>query len=79
MTYQIRGGGLVKMTNSARSRITEVGIIQVIRRFEGVVWMLTGVKHLQDLKEILISFKMLDVKGYLYFSEGRMLKISEEL
>ena len=45
--------------------------------FDGIVIMLTDVKHVPYLKRNLILLRTLDSKGYRYTSEGRSLKVSK--
>ena len=57
------------MANGARSRVTRVGTVR-IHMFDGVVRIVTGVKHVPGLKRNLISLGTLDKRGYRYPSQG---------
>lgn len=54
IAYQPCEKGIVNMANGAQSKIAGVGTVRV-RMFDGVVRMLTGVRHVPGLKRNLIS------------------------
>ncbi|GLJ50715.1 hypothetical protein SUGI_1080450 [Cryptomeria japonica] len=45
--------------------------------FDGVVKMLTGVRHVQELKKNLVYLGVLDFDGYNFSSQGGVLKVSK--
>jgi len=51
-----------------------VGTVR-IHTFDGVVWIVTGVRHVPGLKRNLIFLGPLDSKGYWYSSQGGVLSI----
>ena len=51
-----------------------------MRMFDGIVWMLTNVKHVPDLKKNIVSLGYLEWSGYSFSSHVRsgVLNISNE-
>ena len=45
--------------------------------FDGVVRVLSNVKHIQDLRKNLTSLGVLDDLGYSYTSKGGIMKITK--
>ncbi|KAG8492966.1 hypothetical protein CXB51_010297 [Gossypium anomalum] len=75
-TYEIVSECVVLMGNNASCKIASVGTIKV-KMFDGVVRTLSDVRHVPELKRILISLSTLDTKGYRYTAESGVLKISK--
>ncbi|KAG8496701.1 hypothetical protein CXB51_007821 [Gossypium anomalum] len=75
-TYEIVPEGVVLMGNNASCKIAGVGTIKV-KMFDGVVRILSDVRHVSELKRNLISLSTLDSKGYRYTAESGVLKISK--
>ena len=67
---------VVMMGNNASSKIARIGTVQ-IKMFDRVVRTLGNVRHVPHLKRNMISFSILDSKGYKYICEGGVLKISK--
>ncbi|KAG8492605.1 hypothetical protein CXB51_010032 [Gossypium anomalum] len=75
-TYETVFEGVVLMGNNASGKIVGVGTIKV-KMFSGIVRTLSDVQHVPELKRNLISLSTLDLKGYKYTAESRVLKISK--
>ena len=64
------------MGNDATCLVIEIGIMK-IKRFDGVVRVLSNVRHVLDLRKKLISLGILDDLGYSYSSKGEIMKITK--
>ena len=64
------------MGNNASCKIVGIGSIK-IKMFNGIVRMLTKVRHVLELKNNLISLGVLDSGGYKFASQGGALKVSK--
>ncbi|KAG8481358.1 hypothetical protein CXB51_026131 [Gossypium anomalum] len=67
-TYETVSEGVVLTENNASCKITGVGTIKV-KMFDGIVRILSDVRHVPELKRNLISLSTLDSKGYRYTAE----------
>ena len=67
-TYKPYNGGMVQMGNEAICSVIGIGTVK-INMFDGVVRVLSNVKHVPNLKN-LISLGVLDDLGYSYSSKG---------
>ena len=75
-TYKPYNGGLVQMGNDAICPV--IGICTVkIKMFDGVVRVLSNVRHILDLRKNLISLGVLEDLGYSYTSKGEIMKITK--
>ena len=52
-------------------------LFRSIKMFDGVVRVLSNVKHVLDLRKNLISSRVLDNLGYSYSLKGRIMKITK--
>ncbi|KAG8472495.1 hypothetical protein CXB51_034177 [Gossypium anomalum] len=75
-TYETVSEGIVLMGNNASCKTAGVGTIKV-KIFDGVVRILSDMRHVPKLKRNLISLSTLDSKGYRYTAESGVLKISK--
>ena len=75
-TYKPYNVGMVQMGNDATCLIIGIGIVK-IKMFDGVVRVLSNVRHVLDLRKNLISLGVLDDLGYLYSSKGGIMKITK--
>jgi hypothetical protein len=75
-TYDAVNGGLVLMGNNVACKIVGIGSIR-IRMHDGIVRILTNVRHIPDLKKNLISLGTLDFLGYKYSSEGGVIWVNK--
>ena len=75
-TYKPYNGGMVQMGNDATCSIIRIGTVK-IKMFDGVVRILSNVKHVPDLRKNLISLGVLDDLGYSYSSKGGIMKITK--
>ena len=66
------------MANGAQSWITGVGTVR-IHMFDGVVWTVTGDRHVPGLKRYLIYVGTLGTKGFRYSSWGGVWMSVKEL
>ncbi|GJW03442.1 retrotransposon protein, putative, ty1-copia subclass [Tanacetum coccineum] len=76
INYEPTKGGSVLMGDNSPYKIAGIGSIQ-IKMFDGVVRILTDVRHVPGLKRNLISLSTLDLKGYKYSAVGGVLKVSK--
>ena len=75
-TYEPLVGGSVTMGNDAVSQTVGIGSVR-IRCHDGVVRILTDVRHVPDLRMNLISLGTLTSIGCKYSGEGNTLKITK--
>jgi hypothetical protein len=77
ITYDsIKSGGSVRMGDDRPCQIVGIGSIQ-IKMHDGIVRTLTDVRHVPDMTKNLISFSILDSKGYKYSGGDGVLKVSK--
>ena len=62
------------MSNNIEYRTVRIGTIK-IKMFDGVVRILTDVRHVSNLRKSLISLGTLDVNGYAFANANGILKI----
>ena len=75
-TYKPYNGSMVQMGNDATCPV--IGIVTVkIKMFDGVVRVLSNVRHVPDLRKNLISLGVLDDLGYSYSSKDGIMKITK--
>ena len=74
-TYKPYNGGMVQMGNEAICPVIGIGTVKN-NMFDGVVRVLSNVKHVPNLKN-LISLGVLDDLGYSYSSKGGIKKITK--
>ena len=75
-TYKPYNGGMVQMSNDATCLVIGIGIVKIMM-FDGVVRILSNVRHVLDLRKNLISLGVLDNLGYSYSSKGGIMKITK--
>ena len=75
-TYKSCDAGTVLMGNDARCKVIGIGTVK-IKMFDGVVRILSDVRHIPDLTKNLISLGTLDSLGYGYSGKGGVLKVSK--
>ena len=75
-TYKPYNGGMVQMSNDATCLVIGIGIVKIMM-FDGVVRILSNVRHVPDLRKNLISLGVLDNLGYSYSSKGGIMKITK--
>ena len=75
VTYQPIDGGTVLMRNNMLYKA--IGIGSIIRMHDGIVRMLSNIRHVPDLKKNLISLGTLDSNGYMFSAESRVLRINK--
>ena len=75
-TYKPYNGGMVQMGNDATCSVIGIGTVK-IKMFDGVVRVLSNVRHIPDLRKNLISLGVLDDLGYSYSSKGGIMKITK--
>ena len=75
-TYKPYNGGMVQMGNDATWPVIEIGIVK-IKMFDGVLRVLSNVKHVPDLGKNLISLGVFDDLGNSYLSKGEIMKITK--
>ncbi|KAK2987349.1 hypothetical protein RJ640_023650 [Escallonia rubra] len=73
-TYRSFDGGKVFMGNDVACKMVGIGSIQIMMH-DGIVRTLTDVRHVPDLRKILISLGTLDSNGYSYRATGRVMRI----
>ena len=76
-TYKPYNGGMVQMGNDATCLVIGIGTVKIIM-FDGVVRILSNVRYVPDLRKNLISLEVLDDLGYLYSSNGGIMKITKD-
>ena len=64
------------MGNDATCAVIGIGIVK-IKMFDGVVRVLSNVRHVPDLRKNLISLGVSDDLGYSYSSKGGIMKITK--
>ena len=74
--YKPYNGGMVQMGNDATCLIIEIGTVK-IKMFDGVVRVLSNVKHVPNLRNNLISLGVLDDLRYSYSSNGGIKNITK--
>ena len=74
--YKPYDGGVVQMGNDATCSVIGIGTMK-IKMFDGVVRVLSNVRHVPNLRKNLISLGVLDDLEYSYSSEGRIMKITK--
>lgn len=67
-------GGFVSMENDILCKIKSIGIIK-IKMFDGIVQKLTEVRHMPELRKILILLGCLDAIGYKITLSSEVTKI----
>ena len=67
---------MVQMGNDATCLVIGIGTVK-IKMFNGVVRVLSNVRHVPDLRKNLISLGVLDDLGYSYSSNGGIMKITK--
>ena len=75
-TYKPSNGGMIQMGNEATCPIIGIGTVR-IKMFDGVVGVISNVKHVPDTMKNLISLGVLDDLGYSYSSKGGIMKITK--
>ena len=65
------------MGDDAICPIIGIGIVK-IKIFDGVVKVLSNVRHVPDFRKNLISLGVLDDLGYSYSSKGGIMKITKD-
>ena len=75
-TYKSYNGGMVQMGNDATCPVIKIGTVK-IKMFDGVMRVLSIVKHVPNLRKNLVSLGVLDDLGYSYSSKGRIMKITK--
>ncbi|KAK2970311.1 hypothetical protein RJ640_017042 [Escallonia rubra] len=73
-TYRSLDGGKVLMRNDVACKVVGIGSIQ-IRMHDGIVRTLTDVRHVPELRKILISLGTLDSNGCSYRAAGGVMRI----
>ena len=74
--YKPYNGGMVQMGNNATCPVIRIGTVK-IKMFDGVVRVLSNVRHVPNLRKNLISLEEFDDLGYLYSSKGGIMKITK--
>ena len=64
------------MGNDATCPIIGIDTVK-IKMFDGIVRVLSNVRHVPDLKKNLISLRVLEDLGYSYLSKGGIMKITK--
>ena len=72
--YKPYNGGMVQMGNDATCPVIGIDTVK-IKMFDGVVRVLSNIRHVPDLRKNLISLGVLDDLGYSYSSKGGIMKI----
>ena len=67
---------MVQMDNDATCLVIGIGTVK-IKMFDGVVRVLSNVRHVPNLRKNLISSGVLDDLGYSYSSNGGIMKITK--
>ena len=67
--------GEVLMGNNMICKVLGIGIVR-IKMYDGVVRILSNVRHVPDLRKNLLSLGIFDSQGYKYTGEGGVLRIS---
>ena len=62
--------------SDATCPVIGIGTVK-IKMFDGVVRVISNVRHVPDLRKNLISLGVLDDLEYSYSSEGRIMKITK--
>ena len=62
------------MGNNVSCKIVGVGSIRIYM-FDGIVRMLTNVRHVLELKKGLIYLGVLDLKGYKFVGQSGALQV----
>ena len=75
-TYKPYNDSMVQMGNDATCSVFGIGTVK-IKMFDGVVRVLSNVRHVPDLRKNLISLGVLDDLGYSYSSNGGIMKITK--
>ena len=75
-TYKPYNGGMVQMGNDATCPVIGISTVK-IKMFDGVVRVLSNVRHVPDLRKNLISLGVWDDLGYSYLSKGGIMKITK--
>ncbi|KAK2973986.1 hypothetical protein RJ640_020432 [Escallonia rubra] len=76
-TYRSFDGGKVLMGNNVPCKVVGIGSIQ-IRMHDGIVRTLTDVRHVPELRKILISLGTLDSNGCSYRAAGGVMRIMKD-
>ncbi|KAK3036784.1 hypothetical protein RJ639_030814 [Escallonia herrerae] len=74
VTYRSFDGGKVVMGNDVAYKVVGIGSIQ-IKMHDGIVRTLTDVRHVLELRKILISLGTLDSNGCSYQAVGEVIRI----
>ena len=74
--YKPCNGSMVQMGNDATCPVIKIGTVK-IKMFDGVMRVLSIVKHVPNLRKNLVSLGVLDDLGYSYSSKGRIMKITK--
>ena len=74
-TYQSISGEVL-MGNNMTCKVLGIGTMR-IKMYDGVVRILSNVRHVPDLRKNLLSLGIFDSQGYKYTSEGGVLRISK--
>ena len=75
-TYKPYNGGMVQIGNDATCLVIGIGTMK-IKMFDGVVRVLSIVRHVPGLRKISISLGVMDDLGYSYSSKGGIIKITK--
>ena len=62
------------MSNDISSKVVGIGSIQ-IKMFDGIIKILTDVRHVLELRKNLISLEVLDIGGYKSIVQGGVMKV----
>ena len=76
LMYKSYNGGMVQMGNNATCTVIGIGTVK-IKMFDGVVTVLSNVRHVPNLRRNLISLGVLDDLGFSYSSNGGIMKITK--
>lgn len=75
-SYEEVDGVIVHMGNNISCKIIAVGSVKV-RIFDGIIRTLGNIKHVPELKMILIHLGGLDFGGRKFIGQGGALKVSK--
>ena len=67
---------MVQMGNDATCLVIGISTVK-IKMFDGIVRVLSNVRHVPELRKNLISLGVLDDLGYSYSSKGGIMKITK--
>ena len=67
---------MVQMGNDATCLVIGISTVK-IKMFDGIVRVLSNVRHVPELRKNLISLGVLDDLGYSYSSKGGIMKVTK--